>query len=84
MQTLDLIGYLAAIFSTASFCPQVWHTWKTRDVTGISLGMYCVLTTGVAFWLFYGWLLNAWPIMIANGITLMLASAILVMKLRFR
>lgn len=80
----DTIGYLAAVISTASFIPQVWHTLRTRDVSGISLGMYSVFTAGVSLWLVYGLLLASWPIVIANFITLTLASSILVMKLRFR
>ncbi len=84
MNLTDLFGTLAAVLTTASFLPQAWHTFKTRDVSGISLGMYSVFTTGVACWLVYGYLLGAWPIVIANVVTLTLASAILVMKLRFR
>jgi MtN3 and saliva related transmembrane protein len=84
MPLSDLIGYCAAALTTASFVPQAWHTFKTRDVRGISLGMYSTFTVGVACWLVYGVLLGAWPIVIANCITLALASAILVMKLRFR
>ena len=79
----DLIGSVAAVLTTASFIPQAWHSFKTRDVSGISLGMYSVFTAGVALWLLYGVLLQSWPLMIANSITLLLASAILGMKLRF-
>ncbi|WP_114971474.1 SemiSWEET transporter [Rhodoferax ferrireducens] len=84
MPLLDLIGFVAAVLTTASFVPQVWHTFQTRDVRGISLGMYSAFTAGVACWLVYGLLLGAWPIVIANCITLTLAAAILVMKLRYR
>jgi MtN3 and saliva related transmembrane protein len=84
MTLTDLIGTLAAVLTTASFLPQAWHTFKTKDVSGISLGMYSVFTTGVAGWLLYGLLLQAWPIVIANLITLALATAILAMKLRYR
>jgi len=80
---IDAIGSIAAVLTTASFVPQAWHSFKTRDVSGISLGMYSVFTLGVALWLLYGVLLQSWPLMIANSITLMLAAAILVMKLRF-
>jgi MtN3 and saliva related transmembrane protein len=84
MQLTDLIGYIAASLTTASFVPQAWLTFKTRDVRGISLGMYSVFTVGVALWLAYGLLPGAWPIVVANAITLALAAAILLMKLRFR
>jgi len=84
MNLTDFIGTLAAVLTTASFLPQAWHTFQTKDVSGISLGMYSAFTTGVACWLVYGWLLQAWPVVIANCITLALASAILVMKVRYR
>lgn len=80
---IDVIGSVAAVLTTASFIPQAWHSFKTRDVSGISLGMYSVFTLGVALWLLYGVLLQSWPLMIANSITLVLAAAILGMKLRF-
>ena len=79
----DVIGYIAATLTTMSFVPQAWHTFSTKDVSGISLGMYSVFTVGIALWLAYGWMLSSWPIVIANTITLVLASLILVMKLRY-
>ena len=84
MSTTDIVGLLAAVLTTASFAPQAWHTFRTRDVSGISLAMCSVLTAGVACWLVDGWLRGAWPIVIANCITLALAATILVMKLRYR
>jgi len=84
MNLTDLIGTLAAVLTTISFLPQALHTFRTKDVRGISLGMYSAFTLGVALWLVYGLLLGAWPVVIANVITLGLASAILVMKLRYR
>ena len=79
----ELIGYCAAALTTLSFLPQAWHTWRTRDVRGISLGMYSAFTLGVALWLVYGLLVGAWPVVLANAITLALASGILWMKLRY-
>jgi MtN3 and saliva related transmembrane protein len=83
MSLQELIGYGAAILTTLSFVPQAWLTFRTRDVRGISLGMYSVFTAGVALWLLYGVLTGAWPIVLANGVTLALASVILGMKLRY-
>ena len=83
MAAAELVGYVAAAITTASFVPQVWHTWRTRDVGGISLGMYSAFAAGVFLWLVYGLLLDAWPIVVANAITLALAASILAMKLRW-
>ena len=81
---LDWVGSVAAILTTASFVPQAWHTFRTRDVSGISLSMYSLFTAGVALWLVYGILMEAWTIIIANIITTSLALMILLMKLRYR
>jgi len=77
------MGYVAAFLTTASFVPQAWLTFKTRDVSGISLGMYSTFTLGVALWLVYGVLIQAWPVVMANAITLGLATSILWMRWRF-
>ena len=84
MNVADLIGSLAACLTTLSFVPQAWLTFKTRDVSGVSLLMYSVFTVGVALWLAYGVLLRSWPMVIANAITLVLALMILAMKLVYR
>lgn len=84
MPLADWIGAAAATLTTASFVPQVLHTLRTKDVSGISLSMYSAFTLGVALWLVYGLLLGAWPIVIANAVTVSLAFCILVMKLRYR
>lgn len=84
MNHTELIGYVAAALTTFAFVPQVFHTWRLRTAHGISLGMYAIFSSGVALWLIYGLLLDAWPLIIANAVTLALALSILVLKLRFR
>jgi MtN3 and saliva related transmembrane protein len=83
MTPADLIGGLAAVLTTAAFIPQAWLTWRTRKADGVSVAMYSVFITGVALWLAYGFLIGAWPVIIANAVTLALAIAILVMRIRF-
>lgn len=78
------IGLLAGILTTIAFVPQVIKTWRTRSARDISLGMFAAFTAGVLLWIVYGVLLRAAPIIIANAVTLVLAGAILVMKIRFR
>jgi MtN3 and saliva related transmembrane protein len=83
LNTAEVVGSIAATLTTASFVPQAWLTFKTRDVSSISLGMYSVFVAGTVLWLVYGLLLGAWPVVVANAITATLAAAILGMKLRF-
>ena len=79
----DWIGSIAATLTTTAFIPQAWQVWRTRHTKDISLGMYAIFTSGVALWAIYGVMIGSWPIIIANCITLLLAGAVLVMKIRF-
>lgn len=79
----DWIGSIAATLTTTAFIPQAWQVWRTRHTKDISLGMYAIFTSGVALWAIYGMMIASWPVIIANCITLVLAGAVLVMKIRF-
>lgn len=83
MINTEWIGGVAATMTTTAFIPQVWQVWRTRSTHDISFGMYATFTVGVACWLAYGILLDAWPIIAANGITLLLAGMVLAMKWRY-
>lgn len=80
--TGEWIGYVAATLTTLSFLPQAVMTIRTRDTRGISLGMYVVFTVGVACWFGYGLVLQSWPMIVSNLVTLGLSATILALKLR--
>jgi MtN3 and saliva related transmembrane protein len=80
---LEWFGYAAAALTTGSFIPQAIMTIRTRDTRGISRGMYAMFTVGVALWLTYGIVIDSWPMIVANTVTLALAGSILALKLRF-
>lgn len=80
----DLFGYPAAFLTTIAFVPQVWKSWRTRDLSGISLPMYALFTLGVALWFGYGIVIGSAPVITANGITLVLASIVLWLKVSAR
>lgn len=81
---MTVIGYAAATLTTISFVPQVVQVLKTRSTKDVSLGMYSLFTLGVALWFVYGLMIQAWPVIVANAITLLLAGAVLVMKLIYK
>ena len=83
MNELDILGLMATGFSTSSFIPQIWRTWKIRDVSGISLPTYVILMIALTLWLLYGILKSDAPLIIANAIMIMLSGAIAVMKFVF-
>ncbi|MFA5922589.1 MAG: SemiSWEET transporter [Methylococcaceae bacterium] len=84
MSTTNLIGYFSAFLTTFAFVPQAYHSWKTRDLSGVSLPMYSIFSLGVLGWIVYGALIASWPIIMANSVTLVLACAVLCLKLKHR
>jgi MtN3 and saliva related transmembrane protein len=82
MPLADIIGGAAAILTTASFFPQALHVLRTRDTRAISLTMYMLFTMGVTLWGAYGLMTMQWSIIIANGVTVVLAMLILSLKVR--
>ena len=79
---LEWLGFLAATLTTVAFVPQAVKTLRTRDTSGISLGMYAVFTVGIACWFGYGVYLGSWPMILSNVITFVLAAIILALKIR--
>ena len=84
MNTISLLGLVAGAFTTIAFLPQVMKTWKSRSAKDLSLGMFSIFTVGVGLWLTYGILINDLPVILANVVTLMLASTLLFFKLRWK
>jgi MtN3 and saliva related transmembrane protein len=84
MNTTDIIGYFSAFLTTFAFVPQAYHSWKTRDLSGISLPMYSIFSAGVLGWIVYGISIASWPIVLANSFTLLLSCAVLWLKLKYR
>lgn len=79
----ELLGFIAASCTTFAFVPQVLLVWRQRHADGISTGMYLIFSLGVFLWLLYGLQLQAWPVVLANGVTLVLALSVLAMKWHF-
>jgi len=79
-----VIGLMAAFGTTVSFLPQALKTIRTKNTSGISLSMYALFTAGTLFWLIYGLMSGSLPVTVANAITLVFASIILVYKIRYK
>ena len=84
MNHIDLIGYFSAFLTTFAFVPQAYHSYKTRDLSGVSLPMYSLFTAGVVGWLVYGFKIGSLPIILANIVTLLLACVVLILKLKHK
>jgi MtN3 and saliva related transmembrane protein len=84
MSETSLIGFIAALLTTASFLPQAIKTIRSKNTQGLSLFMYIIFSTGVFLWLVYGIRINDMPVIIANAVTLVFALIILGYKLRYK
>ncbi|MBX3043447.1 MAG: SemiSWEET transporter [Candidatus Kapabacteria bacterium] len=83
MDVVSIYGYLGATCTTVSFIPQIIKILKEKEAKDISIGMYLIFTFGVMMWLVYGILLNEYPIIIANTLTLSFAVTILILKNKY-
>ena len=81
MDTAALVGFAATLCSVTSFMPQAWKVIRSRDTSGISAKMYGITVVGFSLWFAYGLLLWQWPLILTNGICLVLSGFILMMKL---
>lgn len=79
-----VVGYIATVLSVVAFVPQVVKSVRTKSTNDLSLGMYIVFTASQVFWFAYGVMLLAWPIMVANAINFVLASIILIHKIKYK
>ncbi len=80
---IEIIGLIAAFLTTASFLPQVYKTWKTKDVSSLSLPMLIMFFIGVVMWLIYGVLKESLAIILANAITVISLFLLMYFKMKY-
>ena len=80
---VQALGLIAATCTTLAFVPQAIRAIRTRQTKDISLLTYLLFVVGIVLWLAYGVMIGDLPLIVANTITLGLASAILATKLRY-
>ena len=83
MEMTSIVGFAAGFLTTVAFIPQVVKIWRSKSADDVSLATFLAFTVGVALWLLFGILQKEPPIILWNGVTLVLAAAILAMKLKF-
>ena len=63
---VEIIGLIAASFTTFAFVPQVFKIWKNSNASGVSITMYVIMLIGICIWLYYGFLIKSLAVIIAN------------------
>jgi MtN3 and saliva related transmembrane protein len=84
MDSVILLGLAAGALTSLSFLPQLIKTWRSRSAGDISLAMYVIITTGFVLWLWYGILISSIPVIVANVVTLLISSMIMILKIKYR
>jgi MtN3 and saliva related transmembrane protein len=84
IEAIEIIGFMAAIFTTSAFVPQVYKAWKTKDVEAISLTMFVVMFIGVLLWLIYGFYIKSLSMVVANIMSSILSLSIIVLKIKHK
>ncbi len=84
MEPVTIIGYFAATLGTICWMPQVFKTWVSRETKDLSLWANLLMLANLSLWLIYGILLGAWPIIVANLISILLVASIVTAKLIYK
>ena len=81
---IELVGFLGTLLTSITFVPQVYHSWKSKKVSGLSIWMVIIVIASTLSWLAYGFLINSRPVILANSIVFLLALVLLYFKITFK
>jgi MtN3 and saliva related transmembrane protein len=81
---IEGVGLLAAVLTTYSFLPQVYKTWKNKDVSAFSLTTFTLFSIGIVCWLIYGIYKESLSMILANSITMVSSFVILLLIIKYR
>ena len=81
---VEIIGLIAAVLTTSAFLPQVYRTWKTKDVSGLSLPMLLLFFIGIVLWFVYGIYIESLSMILANSITIVSSFLLVYFKLKYQ
>ena len=84
MDKVDMFAYLGGFFLMISFLPQVIRSVRTRKTDDISLLLLCFTLVSGVFYELYAYFLSLTPVIIMNGLFLLLVSAQLIITLKYR
>lgn len=84
MESIEIIGLIAATLTTAAFIPQVYKVFKSKSTADISLTMYSVLFIGIVLWFIYGIEIKSLAIILANAVTGILVACVIILKIKYK
>ena len=83
LDNIEILGLIAAALTTSAFLPQVYKTWKTKNVEALSMPMLLLFFVGIIFWFIYGVFLGSLALILANGITIGSYALLIFFKIKY-
>ncbi|MDO4625819.1 MAG: SemiSWEET transporter [Pasteurellaceae bacterium] len=83
IELIDILGFIVGPLTTLAFLPQAIKIIITKDTSSISIGMYIMQVTGIILWLVYAVILQNYPLLAANGVSLLFSAIILIYKIKY-
>ena len=83
INNIEIIGMVAAVLTTSAFLPQVYQTWKTKDVSGLSLPMLILFFVGITLWAIYGVFKDSPSLILANSISMICFLCLIFFKYKY-
>ena len=80
---IDVIGATGAALTTLCWLPQALKVMREKDTRALSLPATAAFTLGLVLWLIYGVVIDDWPLIGSNAVSLALMAPILTTKLRY-
>lgn len=84
MDFVQLLGLTAGICTSSSVIPQLVKTIQKKKASDVSWIMFIVLITGNSLWIYYGFSKSDIPIVSTNIFSLILNTAMLFFKWKYR
>lgn len=73
------VGLTATLFSSTVLLPQVYTTFKTKNIKGLSTTAFIISLFGSVLWLAYGSIDIDYPIIVSSCINLIASISLLIM-----
>jgi|GEM_PF-2431637 len=75
------VGFVYGLVAASTFVPQVLMTWKTREVSALSLPNLALMSAGMVIWIGVATVLGNWSLIFWNSILFLCVAELLRMKL---
>lgn len=81
MSVVQLIGVFAVFTTTVQFFPQVIHAYRQKNLAGLSLTTFSMISVTATTWIVYGFLRSDNVVILANAFVLISTLAIVLRML---